>query len=132
MILSSERKWGVIFPALLLFPSVLAASIFTVVNNNSSGPGSLAQAVEDANAHGEEGPQTVAFAIPGPGVHKIDLRNTGLSIGDSITIDGYTQPGTSPNTLSVGNNAVILIQLDGEGLLSARYPAESISMVATP
>ncbi|HEX7517184.1 MAG TPA: hypothetical protein VF345_07850 [Chthoniobacterales bacterium] len=115
MILSSERKWGAIFSALLLFPSVLAASIFTVVNNASSGPGSLAQAVEDANAHWEEGPQTVAFAIPGPGVHRIDLSNTTIPVASFITIDGYTQPGASPNTLSVGNNAVILIQLDGGG-----------------
>ncbi len=34
---------------------------------------------------------------------------------DSITIDGYTQPGARPNSLSVGDNAVILIQLDGGG-----------------
>src|SRR5438067_414181 len=28
-------------------------------------------------------------------------------------IDGYSQPGAKPNTLSVGDNAVILIQIDG-------------------
>ena len=30
-----------------------------------------------------------------------------------VTIDGYTQPGSSPNTLPDGDNAVILIRLDG-------------------
>jgi hypothetical protein len=48
-------------------------------------------------------------------VHKIDLSQTVISVGHSITIDGYTQPGASPNNLSVGDNAVILIQFDGGG-----------------
>ena len=101
---------------LLCVPAALPAETFTVVNSNSSGPGSLAQAVADANTHWD-GLKTVAFAIPGPGVHKIDLTNTTVDVlVPFITIDGYTQPGASPNTLSVGDNAVILIQLDGGGL----------------
>jgi|GEM_PF-1146349 len=93
----------------------LYADTFTCVNTDSSGPGSFAQAVSDANAHSESGPQTVAFAVPGSGVHKIDLSNGTIAVASFITIDGYTQPGASPNTLSVGDNAVILIQLDGGG-----------------
>ena len=31
-----------------------------------------------------------------------------------MVIDGYTQPGASPNTLAVGNNAAIQIELDGD------------------
>jgi hypothetical protein len=91
----------------------LVADVFTVVNADSSGPGSLAQATSDANA--VQGPHQIVFAIPGPGVHRIDLSQAGIALGSSTTIDGYTQPGASPNTLSVGNNAVILIQLDGGG-----------------
>jgi hypothetical protein len=30
-------------------------------------------------------------------------------------IDGYTQPGTSPNTLAQGDNAVLKIELTGAG-----------------
>src|SRR5262249_51464061 len=30
-------------------------------------------------------------------------------------IDGYSQPGSSPNTLATGDNAVILVALDGGG-----------------
>jgi hypothetical protein len=94
-----------------LFSTVV---VYTVLNSNSSGPGSLAQAVDDANAN--DGEAQIVFAIPGPGVHKIDLSNTSLALlGSNITIDGYTQPGASPNTLKVGDNAVILIQLDGGG-----------------
>ena len=112
----NPRSWiRAAFLTLCFFPGILAGDTFTVTNNASSGPGSLAQAVGDANAHWE-GHKTVAFAIPGPGVHKIDLSNTTIAIlVPLVTIDGYTQPGASPNTLSVGDNAVILIQLDGGG-----------------
>ena len=99
---------------LIFLPRLLVADIFTVTNTDSSGPGSLAQAAEDANASPDEQDQ-IAFAIPGPGVHTIDLSQAGIALGTSVTIDGYTQPGASPNTLSVGDNAVILIQLDGGG-----------------
>jgi len=34
-------------------------------------------------------------------------------ISDPVTIDGYTQPGASANTLAVGNNAVLLIEING-------------------
>lgn len=98
----------------LFLPAELGASVFTVVNSNSSGPGSLARAAADANASGG-GPHQIVFNIPGAGVHTIDLSNTTIVVGYFITIDGYTQPGASPNTLSVGDNAVILIQLDGGG-----------------
>jgi hypothetical protein len=42
-----------------------------------------------------------------------------ITLGDSliltrpVIIDGYTQPGSSPNTLVVGDNAVILIRING-------------------
>src|SRR6266850_3242661 len=117
------------FCALLLgvfsLPAALWSGVYTVTNSESSGPGSLAQAVSDANA--TPGPHQIVFAIPGPGVHKIDLGNGGLALGSSITIDGYTQLGASANTLAVGDNAVILIQLDGGGPYVAHSPALSIN-----
>ena len=42
------------------------------------------------------------------------------TISDDVTIDGYTQPGTSPNTLAVGDNAVILIEIVPGGAAGAR------------
>jgi hypothetical protein len=35
------------------------------------------------------------------------------SITDTVIIDGYTQPGSSPNTLAKGTNAVLKVELDG-------------------
>ena len=111
---------------LFFLPRMLAAETFTVTNSASTGPGSFSQAVSDANSTPNPfGPHQIVFAIPGPGVHKIDLSNGNfglglglgldLGLGVSTIIDGYTQPGASPNTLDVGDNAVILIQLDGGG-----------------
>lgn len=92
--------------------SAVLGDSYSVTNTKSSGPGSLAQAITDANGH--SGQDTIAFAIPGGGVHIIDLSQTALpEITDAVVLDGYTQPGAHPNTLSVGDDAVILIQLDG-------------------
>lgn len=112
-ILRSPSGLRSILAALFFAPAVVFGGVFTVVNTNSSGPGSFAQAVADAN--NAPGSSVIAFAIPGPGVHKIDLTKSEIGIFGGITIDGYTQPGASANTLSVGDNAVILIQLDGGG-----------------
>lgn len=37
---------------------------------------------------------------------------------DPVVIDGYTQPGASANTLAVGNNARLLIELNGANTLA--------------
>jgi hypothetical protein len=112
-IVSSPSGICRILLALFFAPVALFGGVFTVTTTNPTGPGSLAQAVADANH--ASGPSLITFAIPGPGVHKIDLSNTPLLVASQITIDGYTQPGASPNTLDLGDNAVILIQLDGGG-----------------
>lgn len=88
---------------------------FTVLNTNDSGPDSLRQAIDDANAN--PGLDAIEFDIPGPGVHTISPASTLPFITDPVTIDGYTQPGASPNTLAVGNDAVLKIRLDGGGTL---------------
>ena len=46
-----------------------AGTTFTVTNTNDSGAGSLRQAILDANAN--PGGDTIAFGIPGAGVHTI-------------------------------------------------------------
>ena len=55
----------------------------------------------------------IAFAIPGSGVHTIAPTSALPAISRPMTIDGYTQPGSSPNSLANGDDAVILIELDG-------------------
>jgi hypothetical protein len=101
----------------LLQPSVLAATTFTVTNTSDSGPGSLRQAIVDANANA--GADTIAFNIPGAGVHTITPASALPSITDAVVIDGYTQPGSSVNTLPDGENAVLLIELNGSGFSSS-------------
>ena len=52
--------------------------------------------------------------ITGAGVHTIMPTNGGLpSIVKPVVIDGYSQPGSGTNTLAVGDNAVLLNELDG-------------------
>src|SRR3982751_1044330 len=100
-----------ILPALILLFTVgrLAAADFTVTNTNDSGPGSLLQAVLDANA--DALPDQINFNIPGDGWALIRPA-ANLVITQPVTIDGYTQPGAKPNTLSFGSNAVLRIDID--------------------
>ncbi len=99
--------------AILIFvlPAALGAATFTVVNAADSGAGSLRQAILDAN--GSAGLDTIAFAIPGGGVHTMSPASALPTITDPVVIDGYMQPGASANTLPGGEDAVLLIELDG-------------------
>ncbi|HEV7903867.1 MAG TPA: carboxypeptidase regulatory-like domain-containing protein [Pyrinomonadaceae bacterium] len=88
-----------------------AAQTITTSNTNDSGPGSLRQAILDANA--SPGAQTIDFNIPGAGVHTITPDSPLPGITDAVIIDGYTQPGASANSLATGSDAQLLIELDG-------------------
>ena len=97
----------------------LSAATFTVTNTNDSGPGSLRQAITDANA--TPGADSIVFAIPSddPGCHVFGLceihPTTNLpTITEQVTIDGYTQTDASPNTADQGTNAVLMIQIVGD------------------
>ena len=61
--------------------SFLAAATFTVTNTNDSGPGSLRQAIIDANAN--PGLDTISFNIAGSGVHTIVPLST-MAITDAV------------------------------------------------
>ena len=99
--------------ACLGLPAALTeAATFTVTTTADSGPGSLRQTILDAN--GNPGADTIAFAIPATGAQTIDVSSE-LTITDPVTIDGYTQPGSSPNTDPQADNAVLLIDLQGAG-----------------
>jgi len=68
-----------------------AATTFTVININDSGPGSLRQAILDANAN--PGADMIAFNVPGGGVHTVTPTSALPTLTDPVTIDGTTQPG---------------------------------------
>lgn len=93
--------------------AIASAATFSVINESDAGPGSLRQAILDANA--TPGADLIAFNIPGPGVHTISPLSALPALTDDagVTIDGYSQPGSSHNTLAVGDNAVLLIELSG-------------------
>jgi hypothetical protein len=93
------------------------AAIYTVTSVSDGGPGSLRQALLDSNAN--PGPDTIRFNIPGAGVQIIQLGSVLDPITDPVIIDGYTQPGASPNTLAAADNANLLIELDGSLVASA-------------
>ena len=102
-----------LFAGVVLF--VAAASVhaatFTVTNTNDTGAGSLRQAILDANAN--PGLDTIAFGIAGSGVQTIAPTTTLPTITDPVVLDGYTQPGTAPNTDPNGFNGTLLIELSG-------------------
>jgi hypothetical protein len=84
---------------------------FTVVTTADSGDGSLRAAILAANAN--PGLDTIAFAIPASGVQTIQPTSPLPALSDLVVIDGYTQPLAHPNTLTSGNDANLLIKIDG-------------------
>ncbi|MGQ0801974.1 MAG: beta strand repeat-containing protein [Pseudomarimonas sp.] len=104
--------------ALLLASASTSAATFIVTNIASSGAGSLAQAITSANA--AAGADTINFSIAGGGVKVIELAGALPSITEALTINGYSQPGSAPNTTASGaSNAVILIELDAGNVASS-------------
>ncbi len=97
----------------LAVASTIASSNFVVTTNADSGPGSLRAAIQLANALISASNDTISFNIPGAGPHTIAPTNALPAIIDGVTINGFTQPGASANTLSNGHNAVLRIRLDG-------------------
>jgi len=107
---------GVCAVSLALSIHFAGADTYSVINTTDSGPGSLRQAILDANAHANinaSTPDVISFAIPGPGLQTITPLSVLPTITDPVVIDGYTQPGSNANTAVVGNNSVHLIELNG-------------------
>lgn len=113
----------------LAFP-LLAAGTFTVTNTADAGPGSLRQALLDANA-AQGG--TVAFAISTG--HQRIRPLTGLPAVTDTIIDGRTQPGFSgaplieiDGSLTVATAHALLNVITGEvhALIVNRAPSTGI------
>jgi hypothetical protein len=82
----------------------------TSANNNASINTDVSNQVP-----GTYGTDTINFNIPGAGVHTINVTSTLPAIIGPVTINGYSQPGASNNTLANGDNAVLLVELNGAG-----------------
>src|SRR5687767_11156318 len=85
-------------PAEALERRLLLAS-FVVTNTLDAGPGSLRQAVLDANAHPDPGgvigppADRVEFNIPGAGPHVIQVAESLPAVTGRVALDATTQPG---------------------------------------
>jgi parallel beta-helix repeat protein len=109
--------WLVFGVWLVTFTNVTQAAdnidYYVVTNTNDSGPGSLRQAILDANSNiGLDG---IVFDIPGPGPYTIEVTSPLPTITDPVTIDGTTQPGFSGSPVIVltgGRRTYITIGLE--------------------
>jgi CSLREA domain-containing protein len=95
----------------------LESNLILVNSTNDPGDGvcdpaecTLREAINNSNASPNV-KNTIAFNIPGAGVRSIKVKSALPQLTDPLIIDGYTQPGAKPNTLAVGNNAVLMIEL---------------------
>jgi CSLREA domain-containing protein len=74
----------------------------------------LRAAIQQANA--TTGDDTIKFNIPGTGVKTISPNTNLPNIIDTLSIEGFSQPGAVPNTLEKGTNAKLMIELNGSGV----------------
>lgn len=118
------RKLSLLFSFSLAAVVGQAATLTVTTTDNSNtaaGQLSLKQALEQAQTG-----DTIAFNIPGAGPHVIKTPDEGYPIisRNDLTIDGYTQPGSSPNTNPIlgANNAQIRIIIDSSEGPNQRTP----------
>lgn len=78
---------------------------FVVTSAANDGPGSLREAITNANA--TPGADTITFNIPGPGVKVINLTTPLPEITEAVVIDATTQPGYA---------GAPLVELDGQAI----------------
>src|SRR5207302_6910105 len=80
-------------------------SMFTVINTNDSGPGSLRQAILDSN--NQPGQNTIQFKIASSAVQTITPLSALPNVTNSVIMDGTTEGGFDPN------NPKPLVELSG-------------------
>jgi hypothetical protein len=102
--LSKRHAWP-FCPHLEIFEDRVLPSTFLVTTSADAGPGSLRQALLDANA--SPGLDTIAFNIANGGVETIAPRSALPAIADPVLLDGTSQPGYAgtPLIMLTGANA---------------------------
>lgn len=109
--------------AILLFISFSTlpafSATFTVTNTNSSGAGSLAQAITDANNNA--GFDVIAFNIPGSPA-TITLTAALPTILETVFINGYSQPGSLVGPIAT---RVIMVNINAASSGSNAFTVES-------
>lgn len=95
--------------------------------DDGTGACTLRAAIEQANSlvsGSQQFTDKIFFSIAGSGPHTIRPASALPTITDPVLIDGYTQPGASPNTNGpgLGLNTVLMIELDGTNALPLAEP----------
>lgn len=117
--------------ALVAGPMLMQAATITVTGTGDTpavdGLVTLREAIISANSNasinsdvsaqspGAYGTDTINFNIAGAGVKTINVTTALPVITGVLTINGYTQGVASANTLANGDNAVLLVELNGAG-----------------
>lgn len=112
----ADRARAMVALALMFGNGLADAATFTVTTTADDGAGSLRQAILAANAAG--GADTITFALAGSGPHVITLASQLPGISGVLAIDGFSQPGSVPNTRTTaqgGLDAQLAIEIVGSG-----------------
>lgn len=114
-----------------------------VTNTADSGPGSLRQAILDANVHPNDSGAVdkIIFNIPGAGPHNIVLASALPFITDAVDINGGTQPGTGATPTVAIDGTALTGAIDGLRIEAAgtaihklnvrKFPSDGIEIHAS-
>lgn len=114
-----------------------------VTNTADSGPGSLRQAILDANAHPNDSGAVdkILFNIPGSGPHNIVLASALPFITDAVDINAGTQPGTGATPTVAIDGTALTGAIDGLRIVAAgsaihklnvrKFPSDGIEIQAS-
>ena len=90
---------------------------------DSTGQCTLRAALTESNWHA--GTNTVDFNLPGPAPVTIQLGSSPMSLvgsaNSSVIIDGYSQPGSVPNTAQYGFNGVPGVYVKGVNISTTQW-----------
>ena len=92
-------------------------AVLMVTNTNDSGPGSLRQAINEANTNPDT--KTIEFNIPGTCPRLISPATPLPPLTEPVSIRGYTQPGSSRNSDAAAFNGTLCVALAGGGTLGS-------------
>ena len=96
---------------LLLLSFTVTKTGDTFDDQGNPDQGTLRWAITQADEGGGE----VDFDLPGGGVHTLTPTKALPYVDSGVTINGYSQPGSNPNSLAVGDNAVLTIAINAPG-----------------
>lgn len=120
----------VVLPRLEVLEDRLAPAVFTVINTNNSGAGSLHQAILNANA--TAGLNTINFNIPNsgsPSVHVINLTSALPTITGEVAISGASEPGYAGSPLIELNGSLAGSSSQGLLLTASNCTVNALSIV---